>query len=74
MTVQVYLQNKQFEKIPKTYIECTKDNVLTIEAQRAMYGKYSCHVVSLPTDHSPFLSAPEDLIRLLMTFHFDSQI
>lgn len=67
MTTKVTLRESLLENIPKTYIECTKDNALTIDAQKAMHTKYRCKVISLPTDHSPFLSAPLALTRALLS-------
>lgn len=61
----VSFSNKNFGSIPKTYIECLKDNAISIQDQRRMYRKVQCHVETLDTDHSPFFSAPEQLVRIL---------
>lgn len=61
MTEKVKISDQNLAKIPKTYIECTLDNALTIEAQRKMCKRYVCTAISLPTDHSPFFSMPGEL-------------
>lgn len=52
-------------KVAKDYIECTEDHCVSITMQRKMHERYQCHVHSLPTGHSPFLSMPEALIDIL---------
>ena len=66
MTEKVYLIGDAFVKIPKIYIVCTKDQALTIEAQKIMHENYKCRSLSLPTDHSPFLSMPNELADHLL--------
>lgn len=52
---------------PRFYITCEKDRALSVERQRAMASRTPCErVVSLDTDHSPFYSAPEELVRHLL--------
>ena len=54
-------------EIPKVYIECLQDRALGPATQQKMYSKSSCQkVYSLPTSHSPFLSAPNELVRCLL--------
>ncbi len=50
--------------IEKYYIECTLDNCIYIDAQRGMQNnmKFS-KIASLKSDHSPFLSMPEQLAK-----------
>ncbi|MGH0032917.1 MAG: alpha/beta fold hydrolase [Myxococcota bacterium] len=50
----------------RAYIECTRDQAISIGRQRAMCERAGIErVASLDTDHSPFLSAPEALARAL---------
>jgi pimeloyl-ACP methyl ester carboxylesterase len=52
--------------VPKHYIECTLDEALPIESQRAMQANMPFRTIqSLETDHSPFLSTPEALADAL---------
>jgi pimeloyl-ACP methyl ester carboxylesterase len=56
----------RFGSVSKIYIECDQDQAIPIELQRMMWADApGISVRSLPTDHSPFYSAPEELARLL---------
>ena len=49
------------------YIECRKDKALGPAMQRWMSGASPCEAVySLPTSHSPFISAPRALTEVLL--------
>ena len=49
------------------YIECLQDRALGLRMQRWMYTESLCDAVySLPTSHSPFLSAPTTLAECLL--------
>ncbi len=61
------LTDKGFGSVPRTYIECTQDRTIPIESQRKMQSLVpGAAVVTLDTDHSPFLSRPEELAAALM--------
>jgi hypothetical protein len=50
----------------RAYIECTEDRAISVASQRAMLERsHVDEVVSMRTDHSPFLSAPEELSEQL---------
>ena len=53
-----------WKEIPSTYIICEQDKAIPVFAQEAMSGR-ATSVVRINTDHSPFLSAPADLARLI---------
>jgi len=54
--------------IPRVYIECTEDRAISVAAQRAMYTRLPCQrIYSMTSNHSPFLSAPEELSRHLLS-------
>jgi pimeloyl-ACP methyl ester carboxylesterase len=54
--------------LPRAYIECILDKALSLPRQRAMYERFPFdRVVSMETDHSPFLSAPDLLAEHLDT-------
>lgn len=56
------LTAERFGRIPRAYVECLRDQAITIDAQRKMIERVGCdRVVTLDTGHSPFLSAPADL-------------
>ena len=50
--------------LPSTYVVCTQDKALPPPAQEAMSARAGT-VVRLDRSHSPFLSAPDELARVL---------
>ncbi len=57
---------QRFGSVPRAYIECLQDRTVTLAAQRRMQAALPCDpVLTLDSDHSPFLSHPEELARLL---------
>src|SRR5262249_40972646 len=65
MMAKVSLRKEFFGKLPKRYVECSKDHAVPLEAQKKMCKRQACHVVSLPTDHCPNFSMPDQLCDLL---------
>ncbi|MEE8311964.1 MAG: alpha/beta fold hydrolase [Candidatus Binatia bacterium] len=52
---------------PRTYVECTEDRTVTISLQRSMVaGAGFDRVLTMKSDHSPFLSAPPELAAHLV--------
>lgn len=63
----VRLSKENFGKVRKTYICCTEDKALPIEAQEMMLVATPCNqVLSITSGHSPFLSAPNQMAELLL--------
>ncbi len=63
---QMHVTAQRWGRIPRVYIECTKDRAVSIASQRAMVERLPCEkVITLETDHSPFFSAPEQLAQHL---------
>lgn len=57
----------RFGRVPRHYIECSDDRALLLVRQRAMQTLLPCSsVATLDSDHSPFLSCPEALVRALV--------
>ena len=57
---------QRFGRVPRAYIECLQDRTVTPSAQRRMQAELPCDpVLTLESDHSPFLSHPQELARLL---------
>lgn len=53
--------------IPRFYIECARDRAITLLLQREMQKHSACRqTFSIPTDHSPFFSAKEELADILL--------
>lgn len=66
MSARVSLTDDNYGRVPRTYIECLRDNALTIDVQRRMQTQLPCErVISIDTDHSPFYSRPEELADAL---------
>jgi pimeloyl-ACP methyl ester carboxylesterase len=54
--------SENWGRVPRFYVECTLDNAIPIEAQRAMSLQLPCRrVITMETSHSPFFSAPGEL-------------
>jgi pimeloyl-ACP methyl ester carboxylesterase len=57
---------ENFGRIPRVYIECLRDRTVSPSLQKRMYTALPCRtVISMTTSHSPFLSAPEELVAHL---------
>lgn len=55
-------------RVPRVYVETTLDRTISIAAQRRMHAAQPCEAVfTLDTDHSPFLSQPDELARILIS-------
>jgi pimeloyl-ACP methyl ester carboxylesterase len=53
--------------VPRAYIECGDDRVISLERQARMQKEAPCEPVTrLDTDHSPFLSAPDALAAAMI--------
>lgn len=57
---------ERFGRVPRAYIECTRDRTISLGEQRRMREAWPCEpVVTLESDHSPFLSHPRELAEAL---------
>jgi pimeloyl-ACP methyl ester carboxylesterase len=62
------LTPERFGRVPRAYVETTRDRVISLAAQRQMRAALPCDpVFTLETDHSPFLSQPAALARILIS-------
>lgn len=58
----------RYGRVPKAYIECSDDRGISPALQRQMRTRAGIErVATLPTGHSPFLSAPSALVEQLTT-------
>lgn len=58
---------QRWGRVPRAFIECSEDRVLTLAKQREMQQAAPCDpVMTLATDHSPFLCAPEALAEAML--------
>ncbi len=66
MSTRLALTTACYGRVPRTYIECEQDQAVSIDVQRAMQdAQPGTRVLTLPTDHSPFFSAPDALTTQL---------
>ena len=64
-TTPLTLTEERYGSVPRWYIECTRDNAVRIARQRAMVKDLPCKVITLEHGHTPFYSAPEELVEHL---------
>jgi len=58
----------EFGSVPRAYIETARDRAVSLDSQRRMQAQFPCApVFTLDSDHSPFLSQPEALARILIS-------
>ena len=64
----INVTEENYGRIPRIYIECLQDRSIVPEAQKLMYTRTPCQrIISMNTAHSPFLSAPEELVGQLLS-------
>jgi pimeloyl-ACP methyl ester carboxylesterase len=55
-----------FAALPRAYISCRQDRAIMPAMQRRMYTEAGCDpVIEIDTDHSPWLSRPDELVAAL---------
>lgn len=62
----VRVTDARFGSVRRAYIECSRDRTVSLAAQRRMQATLPCDpVITLESDHSPFLSHPRELAAAL---------
>jgi pimeloyl-ACP methyl ester carboxylesterase len=62
METPMQLSPERFGRLPRAYIECSEDGVVPLAVQRRMQASLPCDpVVTMASDHSPFLGQPAQL-------------
>jgi len=62
----VHVTPERFGRVPRAYIHCALDVALPLFVQEQMVAASPCEtVLTLPTGHSPFFAAPEQLATQL---------
>jgi pimeloyl-ACP methyl ester carboxylesterase len=57
---------QRFGRVPRAYVECTRDRTISLESQRQMQAHWPCDpVLTLDCGHSPFLTHAETLAEWL---------
>jgi len=63
----VNTSEEKFGRVRRVYISCLRDKAITPALQEKMYKALPCEkVISMDTSHSPFFSAPEELVGHLL--------
>jgi pimeloyl-ACP methyl ester carboxylesterase len=63
----IAISAERFGSLPRLYIKCLRDRAVTPAIQERMLEQTPCAVRTMDTGHSPFLSAPSELVDLLLT-------
>ena len=59
---------ENFGRVSRAYISCLRDKAISPSLQEKLYKALPCEkVISMDTSHSPFLSAPEELAKHLLS-------
>lgn len=62
----IHVTEERFGSVPRAYIECLNDQAIPVAMQRAMQSAAPvAAAVQLNSDHSPFFSRPDELVRAL---------
>lgn len=63
----IKITEENYGRIPRVYIECTNDLVISPAAQKTMYTKMPCEqVLSLESSHTPNYGSPDKLVEQLI--------
>jgi pimeloyl-ACP methyl ester carboxylesterase len=63
----VRVTDANFGTVARMYVECARDRAMTLRSQRRMQEALPCRdTFTLDTDHSPFLSRPDELTAALL--------
>jgi pimeloyl-ACP methyl ester carboxylesterase len=58
---------ESYSSVPRVYIECLEDRAISLESQRKMHSNTPCdQIISLDSDHSPYISCPQELAECLL--------
>lgn len=68
LTTPLHLTADRFGRVPRVYIECLRDRALSPALQQRMINASPCQrVITMDSDHSPFFSAPDELVNHLLS-------
>ena len=66
--IPVSITDERAGSVRRLYVECLRDKAIPIARQRLMHGARPCErIETIDTDHSPFLSRPEELAAHLLS-------
>jgi pimeloyl-ACP methyl ester carboxylesterase len=71
-TQPIRVTEERWGRLPRAFIECSDDQALRLPTQRQMQAALPCDpVITLDSDHSPFLHMPETVADALETIAAD---
>lgn len=62
----VHITEQNFGSIPKLYINCVRDEVISTKDQYKIATNSKCEIANIESDHSPFFSAPHELVEIIL--------
>ncbi len=62
----VQITPERYGSVKRVYIECEQDQAIHLSSQQRMNALSSCEVFRLNSDHSPFYSEPQGLVKILL--------
>src|SRR5690606_8725961 len=66
LAAKAHIGEEALARVKCTYILCARDKVIPVHHQRRMLTRRHCDVLlQLDTDHSPFVSCPDQLALIL---------
>ena len=66
------MTEERWGRLPRAFIECSDDQALRLPTQRQMQAALPCDpVITLESDHSPFLHMPDAVADALETIAAD---
>jgi len=64
----VHWTEQRFGRVPRAFVECSRDRIISLSAQRASVSAVGCDaVVTLDASHSPFLAMPKELASAILS-------
>ena len=67
LTTPIELSQQRFGSIPRYFVECTKDRVLSIDLQKLWQQRSPCkQVYTMETGHLPFLAKPNEFTEIIL--------
>ncbi len=67
MAAPAHVTEDRAGSVRRIYVECVRDRAISIAKQRELWAARPCErVLTMETDHSPFLSAPQELAGHLL--------
>ena len=75
VSTPVSITDDNFGRVRRIYIETLADKAVPPSLQKQMYEALPCErVISMSTSHSPFFSAPEELVKHLLAIDYSQKM